>query len=82
VFAPESDRDSVLNAAFAAGGGRIGDYRECSFGTEGTGTFFGEASTNPTIGQAGRRESVHEWQLEILAEEDVLAAVLASVRKA
>src|SRR4051794_23002962 len=42
VFAPRTDRDAVLSAAFAAGAGQIGAYRECSFTSSGLGTFYGE----------------------------------------
>jgi dinuclear metal center YbgI/SA1388 family protein len=82
VFTPESDREAVLAAAFAAGGGQIGNYRECSFGVEGTGTFFGEEAANPAIGEVGRRESVREWRLEIVTPRETLPRVLAAVRRA
>lgn len=82
VFTPESDRERVLAAAFAAGAGVIGDYRECSFSTQGTGTFFGGAASNPTIGEAGRRESVAESRIELLAPESTLSGVLSAVRAA
>jgi len=62
VFTPETDREAVLTAAFAAGGGRIGDYAECSFAIPGQGTFLGGESTNPTVGARGRREAVAELQ--------------------
>jgi hypothetical protein len=80
VFAPKSDREAVLNAAFEAGAGRIGAYEECSFGSVGFGTFFGTEGANPTIGEAGRREFVREWRLELVCPGDRLAAVLASIR--
>jgi dinuclear metal center YbgI/SA1388 family protein len=82
VFAPEGDRAAVLGAAFDAGAGRIGDYRECSFGATGTGTFFGEEGANPAVGQAGRREEVVEWRLEVLCPKGRLGAVLAAIRAA
>jgi dinuclear metal center YbgI/SA1388 family protein len=82
VFTPESDREGVLNAAFAAGAGRIGAYRECSFATAGQGTFFGADGTNPTVGQTGRRERADEWKLEFVCPEGRLAAVLGAVRGA
>jgi dinuclear metal center YbgI/SA1388 family protein len=82
VFTPESDREAVLAAAFAAGGGRIGNYRECSFGTEGLGTFFGEEAANPAVGQAGRRESVREWRLEVVTSREKLPGVLTAIRNA
>ena len=82
VFTPDHDREAVLNAAFSAGAGRIGDYRECSFRTEGTGTFFGEVGTEPTIGSPGRRESVTEWRIEIITPAARLDSVLAAIRAA
>jgi dinuclear metal center YbgI/SA1388 family protein len=80
VFAPQADREGVLDAMFAAGAGRIGAYEQCSFTTAGRGTFFGTEGSNPTIGQAGRREQVREWKLEVVCPADRLAAVLAAMR--
>jgi dinuclear metal center YbgI/SA1388 family protein len=80
VFAPRSDREALLSAAFGAGAGRIGAYEECSFGSVGFGTFFGTEGANPAIGEAGRREVVREWRLEFVCPGDRLAAVLASIR--
>ncbi len=73
VFTPQSDREAVLNAAFSAGAGRIGDYQECSFSTGGHGTFFGTEGTEPTVGEAGRRERVREWKVEFVCPGDRLA---------
>jgi dinuclear metal center YbgI/SA1388 family protein len=82
VFTPESDREAVLSAAFQAGAGRIGNYTQCSFGSEGTGTFFGEQGSQPTVGQAGRRESVPEWRLEIVCRTSDRERVLRAIREA
>jgi len=82
VFTPDSDREAVLAAAFWAGAGVIGDYRECSFGIPGQGTFFGSAETKPSVGQRGRRESVEELRLEMICPKPVLEPVLAAVRAA
>jgi dinuclear metal center YbgI/SA1388 family protein len=82
VFAPRTDREAVLAAAFAAGAGRIGAYEECSFTTSGHGTFFGTAGANPTIGQAGRRETVRERRVEVVCPAERLGPVLAAIRAA
>ncbi|VTS05651.1 Nif3-like dinuclear metal center hexameric protein [Tuwongella immobilis] len=82
VFVPESDLAPVSDALFAAGAGQIGEYRECSFRTAGTGTFFGSAASNPTIGQAGRREEVSEWRLEAICPEGKIDAAIAAIRAA
>ncbi len=82
VFTPESDRESVLSAAFTAGAGRIGAYEECSFATSGTGTFFGTDGSNPTVGQSGRREGVNELRIECICPSSRLSAVLGAIRSA
>lgn len=80
VFTPAGDREAVMHAAFEAGAGRIGAYSECSFATAGEGTFLGDESTHPTIGEPGRRETVAELRLEFVCPGHRLAAVLATIR--
>lgn len=82
VFVPDSDLARVSDAIFAAGAGRIGNYRECSFRIPGTGTFFGEEASNPTLGKAGRREEVGEQRLEIVCPESRLLPVIQAMRQA
>ncbi len=82
VFTPASDHSRVLEAAFEAGAGRIGDYRECSFAAAGVGTFFGETGTNPTVGRPGRREETNELRVEMVCPRSRLAAALAAIRVA
>ena len=81
VFVPRGHRAAVLEAAFAAGAGRIGGYDECSFTTRGRGTFFGTEGTNPTVGLAGRRETVAEWRVEFVCPRPALAAVIGAIRR-
>ncbi len=82
VFVPEADLSKVSDALFAAGAGVIGQYNECSFRIAGTGTFFGTDSTNPTVGQKGRREDVSEWRLEVVVPESLVSGAIAAMRKA
>jgi dinuclear metal center YbgI/SA1388 family protein len=81
VFVPDKDLGRVSDAMFAAGAGRIGQYRECSFRLAGTGTFFGGDDTNPTVGARGRREEVGEWRLEMVCPKDQLDLVLTAMRQ-
>jgi dinuclear metal center YbgI/SA1388 family protein len=82
VFVPEKDLGRVSDALFAAGAGRIGEYRECSFRLAGVGTFFGSEAASPTIGQKGRREEVNEWRLEAVCPAGCVEAVVAAIRQA
>ena len=82
VFVPPNDFDKVSAAMFAAGAGRIGNYRECSFRIPGTGTFFGEDAAQPSVGRKGRREEVDELRLEAVCPKPAVAAVIAAMRAA
>ncbi len=82
AFCPREDREPVLAAAFAAGAGKIGAYGECSFSSPGYGTFFGDETTNPTLGQKGRRETVREWRVEVVCPGERLVGVLDAIRSA
>ena len=82
VFVPREALDSVRDALFAAGAGRIGDYERCSWYTEGTGTFLGGEGTTPSVGQSGREERVMELRLETVCPEEAQDTVVAALRSA
>lgn len=81
VFVPESDLDRVQRALFDAGAGRIGEYSECSFRVDGTGSFLGSDVSNPTTGQRGRREVVAEQRLEVVVAASRLRDAIAAMRR-
>jgi dinuclear metal center YbgI/SA1388 family protein len=67
VYAPIAETESIKTILFAAGAGQIGNYAECSFATQGIGTFKPNEMSNPKIGQAnGPREQINEVKLEFL----------------
>ncbi len=82
VFIPAAEVDAVAHAMFAAGAGRIGDYEQCSYRLAGQGTFFGTETTDPTVGQRGRLETVDEVRLETVCPRHRVAAVLEAIRAA
>ncbi len=79
VFAPPEHIDAIANAAFAKSAGIIGNYSQCSFRTGGTGTFFGNDGTRPTIGKRGRPERVNEIRLELITPHSKLPAVVSAI---
>ena len=81
VFVPGKDLERVRAAAFEAGGGRIGQYRGCSFTVEGVGTFHAEEGASPATGRVGSDEKIREVRLEISVSPEFLGAVLSAVRK-
>lgn len=82
TFVPAEALEKVSGALFEAGAGRIGEYAECSFRSEGTGTFFGRDGTNPAVGKAGRRESAPEIRLETVVSIRDTEKVLTALRTA
>jgi len=69
TFCPNEQALQVRGALFNAGAGQISDYSECSFNTEGYGTFKGSAYTNPFVGEKG----IHHQELEVRIETIFLA---------
>ena len=82
TFAPIDKAEQVRQAIFKAGGGHIGDYSECSFNAEGTGTFTGEEGTHPYVGEAGKQHQENEIKIEVVfpswLENNIVAAMIAS----
>ena len=82
VFVPAESLASVSNAVFAAGAGAIGNYSDCGFSTDGTGTFLPLEGSKPAIGQKGQLEKVLEIRFETIVPAEKLDKVAAAMRKA
>src|SRR5215203_4989448 len=80
TFAPVDKAEAVRNAVFAAGAGHIGNYSECSFNSNGTGTFKAEGGADPYVGQVGERHHETETKIEIVypfyLEDQVVKALV------
>ncbi len=81
VFVPPSHLDKVAKAMHDAGGGRFTNYQECSFRSEGVGTFKGMEGAKPFIGTKGRLEKTPEIKLEMPVETWNLGATMAAMFK-
>jgi dinuclear metal center YbgI/SA1388 family protein len=66
TFVPVDKTEQVRNAIFAAGGGHIGNYSECSFNMEGTGTFKAGDGTRPYVGEVGKQHRENEIKIEVV----------------
>ena len=66
TFAPIDKAEQVRNAVFAAGAGHIGKYSECSFNSDGTGTFKAGEGADPYVGKIGERHHEKETKIEIV----------------
>ncbi len=82
VFVPRSHLDDVRRAMAHAGAGVIGNYGECSFISDGTGSFMPNEDASPYVGQAGNLESVDEVRLEMVVERCFVGPVVKEMLEA
>lgn len=81
-FVPESHLESVKEAIFNAGAGRMGDYEHCCWQVLGVGQFRPLAGSQPFIGEQDQITKVAEWKVETVLADDRVQAVLAALRQA
>lgn len=81
TFVPHTDLDSVLQALFAAGAGKIGEYKDCSFITEGTGTFTPSSQANPSIGAKNVPHREPESRIEVMIPSYLEQKIVAALKK-
>lgn len=81
-FVPVAHLEPVRNAIFAAGAGQIGGYSECSFSTEGTGTFKGGPDTQPFVGQPGVRHEEKEVRVEMVLPAHLSRRIVTAMKVA
>ncbi|MBC2839070.1 Nif3-like dinuclear metal center hexameric protein [Robiginitalea sp. SC105] len=70
TYVPESGRQALLEALFAAGAGEVGNYSSCSFSNTGEGTFLPGEEANPTLGARGQLQREPESQLHLTFTAD------------
>ena len=66
TFIPTESTELVMEKLHEAGAGMIGDYKNCSFRTDGIGTFLPVNNANPTIGEINKLEKVNEDRVEVI----------------
>jgi len=82
VFIPVEAVTRVSNAVFAAGAGIIGNYSNCGFQAEGTGSFLPLPGARPAIGKKDKLEKVPEIRFETVVPADRLDDIIAAMKKA
>lgn len=80
TFIPKAHTEKVLQALYDAGAGQIGDYKNCSFQTEGTGTFMPTGDANPHTGQLNKQELVEEDRAEVIFATHLESRILHALK--
>ena len=80
TFVPTDSSEKVREAIFAVGAGHIGNYDSCSFNVEGKGSFRGNESSNPFVGEKEKLHFENETRIETVfpkfIEKEIIKALI------
>lgn len=80
VFVPKDHLDRVRESMSVYGAGIIGNYDQCSFVTEGTGSFRALDGANPFVGNQNQLHFETEVRLEMICRKENLSAVISAMK--
>jgi dinuclear metal center YbgI/SA1388 family protein len=69
----------LKQALFVAGAGKIGNYENCSFTSQGMGSYQGNENSNPVIGEKLELVEAHETKLEVTFEKHLESKILKAL---
>ena len=81
TYVPKIHSYRVREALFEAGAGNIGNYKSCSFNTEGLGTFMANENAKPFIGELNTFHTEPETKIEVIVPEFSKLKVLEALLK-
>lgn len=81
TYTVPENASTLRNALFEAGAGKIGNYEECSFNSNGIGTYKGNENSNPTIGTKFELTETKEVKIEVTFEKYLESKILKSLFK-
>jgi len=73
--------EEVRNALFDAGAGTIGNYENCSFNSQGIGTYMGNENSNPEVGERFEFVENNEIKIEVTFEKHLESKILKALFK-
>ncbi len=79
TFVPLKYAEKVRLAIFNAGAGHIGNYDQCSFNSEGKGTFRAAENTSPFAGNIGKLHYENEVRVETIFPKHLQSEILKAL---
>ena len=79
---PETHIEQVKNAVFAAGAGVVVNYSHCSWQVLGQGQFKPLEGNNAFIGELNQIETVAEYKVETVCEDQCIENVIQALKNA
>jgi dinuclear metal center YbgI/SA1388 family protein len=71
--------EKVRNALFEAGAGNIGNYEDCSFNSQGIGTYMGNENSDPQLGERFEFVETPEIKIEVTFEKYLESKILKAL---
>lgn len=82
TYVPLANADTVRKAMFKAGAGGIGNYDNCSFNINGTGTFRAGENASPYIGEIGETHFENEVRISVIFQKHLTNEILSALKAA
>ncbi|WP_203257882.1 Nif3-like dinuclear metal center hexameric protein [Hyunsoonleella ulvae] len=79
TYVPKNEAEALRTALFNAGAGSIGNYDNCSFNTDGYGTFKGNEASSPTIGNKNETHTEAETKVTVTFAKHLEGKVLKTL---
>ncbi|WP_417365424.1 Nif3-like dinuclear metal center hexameric protein [Flavobacterium beibuense] len=79
TFTIPENVEKLRNALFDAGAGNIGNYENCSFTSQGFGSYQGNEDSNPAIGLPGDFVEDKEIKVEVTFEKHLESKILKAL---
>ncbi|THF49983.1 Nif3-like dinuclear metal center hexameric protein [Flavobacterium supellecticarium] len=70
---------TLRNALFEAGAGKIGNYEDCGFTSQGMGSYMGNENSNPEIGERFEFVEATEIKIEVTFEKHLQSKILKAL---
>jgi dinuclear metal center YbgI/SA1388 family protein len=81
TFVPQKNTHEVLDALHKAGAGNIGNYKNCSFVSSGTGSFIPTDGAHPQLGTLDKLERAEEDRIEVIFPIHLESQIIAALKK-
>ncbi len=81
TYVPQKDAEILRTALFESGAGNIGNYDNCSFNTDGYGTYRGNENSNPVKGEKGSLHIENETFISVIFEKHLEGKILTTLFK-
>ena len=78
-YVPDEHCEAVKNALFAIGAGKIGDYEQCAWQTQGTGQYLPLPNSQPYQGKANQLSKTIEYKVEMVCPDAIINKALQTL---